>query len=407
VTPMSNSPTGAVGTAAMPECSPDEHAARALIMAEGARVCSEAAGGAARAIVLTGSMSRDEATFKKGSIGWQVLGDATFLIVLNRPVSLSMRALQQEIERRLLERAITCKVDLYTTLASAMRKIKPHIYAYELRKRGRVVWGDEQVLSLMRDFPPDAIPLEDGWWFVCNRMIEQLESATEAGTFEPDCAAVQYRIAKLYLAMAACYLLAVDSYEPSYRERSARLAQLAKCSHPPACPISLERFANFVSRCTELKLQGTVPCPDQLPHWREAATDTKALWRWMLASMTGSPPTLDCAHLLAALAAQQPLAARAKSWLRAIYTQRWSGARHWVSWSHLARGSSPRYLVYEAASDLFFAATTPADIEPEKLAAIAAKLPLPPAATGQPLSWRVVAKQVANNFRVLVASTRS
>jgi hypothetical protein len=346
---------------------------------------------------------------KKVGAGWQVLGDATFLIVLNRPISLSVQAVQQEIEHRLRQRAIACRVDVDTMLASGLRNMKPHIYAYELRKRGRVVWGDERVLSLMPDFAADAIPREDGWWFLCSRMIEQLESAAQAGAFEPGCAAVQYRIAKLYLAMSACYLLAINSYEPSYRERAARLSQLAACSAPPASPVPLERFAKFVLCCTELKLQGTVPAgPGQLPRWQDAVADAEALWRWILAGIAGCPSTLDRTDLLAALVAQQPLAARAKGWLHAASTQGWcSGWRHWGRWGNLARSSSPRYLVYEAASDLFFTASTPAAITPDKLAAIAAKLPLPLAAAAQPLSWRLLARQLAYNFRVLVASTRS
>ena len=135
--------------------------------------------------------------------------------------------LETEIERNLLARGIKCKIVVVTSTTSNLRKMRPHIYAYELRERGIVVWGDKEALRLIPRFTAAEIPMEDGWWFLCNRMIEQLESAAEANSIHDNGTGVRYRIAKLYLAMAACYLLAIGQYDPSYRERAARLQELA------------------------------------------------------------------------------------------------------------------------------------------------------------------------------------
>ena len=260
----------------------DVGAAKALIVAEGSRLCA-AVGCVARAIVLTGSMSRGEATLKRDGASWRVLGDATFLVVFDGPARLRVAELEAEIERSLLARGIRCKIVVVKSTTANLRKMRPHIYAYELRERGIVVLGDKEALRLIPRFTAAEIPTEDGWWLLCNRMIEQLESAAEENSVNDKGTAVRYRIAKLYLAMAACYLLAIGQYDPSYRERVARLQELAASDDAPPAPIPLQRFSKVVSQCTELKLQGkTVDSLDHFPEWRDAVSDAEVLWRWVL-----------------------------------------------------------------------------------------------------------------------------
>jgi hypothetical protein len=382
-------------------------AAKALIVSEGARLCAAAAGHKARAIVLTGSMSRGEATLKREGAGWRVLGDATFLVVYDRSVPLRVAELVRDIEGTLLGQRVSCKVVVVTATAANLRNMRPHIYAYELRERGVVVWGDQEALRLIPRFTASQIPEEDGWWLLCNRMIEQVQAAAEADSFDDDCTAVRYRIAKLYLAMAACYLLAIGQYAPSYRDRAARLEQLAASDDDPPMPIPLRRFSMFVSQCTELKLQGdAVDGPRRFPQWRDAVSDAEVLWRWALGRILGLDPQLGRSNLLAAVAARQPILARAKGWVRAAYVRPSAACRYALRWARLAYTMSPRYLVYEVASELFFSTPRPA-ITPHSLAVMAARLPLPPAEADQQLSWRAVARLVAHNFDVLVSSSRS
>src|SRR5437764_4958971 len=85
--PMTNamiiSTTGNAKCAAVEMQAPafaDMETAKAIIVAESSRLCAAAVDHSARAIVLTGSMSRGEATLKRDDAGWRVLGDATFLL---------------------------------------------------------------------------------------------------------------------------------------------------------------------------------------------------------------------------------------------------------------------------------------------------------------------------------------
>ena len=388
--------------------SGDSEAAKAIIVSEGTRLCAAAAGSSARAIVLTGSMSRGEATLKRDGAGWRALGDATFLVVFDGPARLRVSELERATEASLLEQGIRCKIAVVASDSAQLRDMKPHIYAYELRERGIVLWGRKDTLHLIPPFTAADIPQEDGWWFLCNRMIEQLESAADANGFEENRTVVRYRIAKLYLAMAACYLLATGQYAPSYRDRAARLKDLAASRGPQPAPIPLQRFADLVSQCTNLKLEGKIAGnPDHFPQWHDAVSDAEALWRWALARITGGSATLTRRELLLALAARQPIFARAKGWVRAAHVCRPALPRNWLRWARLACSISPRYLVYDAASELFFAAAEPETATPSELAEVVARLPLALADRREAVSWRAAAKLVAHNFHIFVESTRS
>lgn len=383
-------------------------AVKAFLVTESARLCASAVKGEARAVVLTGSMSRGEATFKRDEMGWRVLGDATFLVVFDRPVTLCTAEVEAEIVRFLLAHAIRCTVVVITTTASALRKMKPHIYAFELRERGIVVWGDPTALQLMPRYAAAEIPKEDGWWLLCNRMIEQLETAARADGEQNLSTAVSYRIAKLYLAMAACYLLSIGEYKPSYRERDEELTRLAASQCPPSSPIPLQRFSRFVSTCTSLKINGKAPHDfSDFPEWCDAVSDAEALWRWAVAQISGSQSRLDRSTLLARAAKLQRGLTRAKGWARSAYVQRAALWRYWSRWARLACLASPRYLIYGAASDLFFASPERDAVTPQKLEEIAERLPLVPAQDGRQLTWKATALMVAYNFHCLVESTRT
>jgi len=386
----------------------DIESAKALIVSEGSRLCAAAAGREARAIVLTGSMSRGEATLKRDGGGWRVLGDATFLVLSDAPARLRVAELERAVEQSLQGHGIKCKIVVVTSTTADLRNMKPHIYAYELRERGIVVWGDREALRLMPQFSAAEIPIEDGWWFLCNRMIEQLESAADASSIHDQGTAVQYRITKLYLAMAACYLLAIGQYVPSYRERVALLKKLAASNDAPSAPLPLQRFSRLVSQCTDLKLQGeTCGGPDEFPQWCDAVSDAEVLWRWVISRMSGMNANLSRTDLLGAMASRQPIMARAKGWARAAYVQRSGFSRYCLRWARLACIMSPRYLVYGAAAELFFSARERDAITGDELSSIVARLPLGPAERDQSMSWRAAARLVAHNFHVLLESTRS
>lgn len=382
-------------------------AAKALIVTESSRMIGAEVGAKARAIILTGSMSRGETTLQREGSMWRVLGDATFLVVFDRPADLNVASLEQAIHDELLIQGVKCKVVVVPSTAANLRVMKPHIYAYELKERGVVVWGDKKALSLIPAFGAADIPKEDGWWLLCNRMIEQIETAASSGTFSDDSTAVRYRIAKLYLAMSACYLLVTGNYEPSYQSRAERLKEIAETEWTAPAPIPLRRFSDVVSRCTDMKLYGEAGVSlKDFPRWHDAVADAEMIWRWALAEITGLSENIGREQLLGALASQQPMVARAKGWMRAAVSHRSGSVQESFRWARFALSSSPRYLVYGSASELFFMSQKPQSADSRQLVPIARQLPISLKGTKEQLSWNIVAKQVALNFHALLENNR-
>jgi len=339
--------------------SPDFIDTTATIVEETVYRCEATFPGRLLSLVLTGSLARAEGTLLREPSGARVLGDAEFLAVLRSsarlPASATVSALQQEIERALERRGVSCPVTLAVVRPGYLRKLPPSIFAYELAANGRVVWGRTDVLERIRRFTTAEIPREDAWRLLCNRMVEQLEALVESsGVRAPLSSELQYRTVKLYLDMATSYLVFAGAYAPSYRERRARLQRLAQDATSPG-PFPLLEFAASVEQSTVWKLAPEPLRPELPPSFlRSALEDADRLFIWELSELTGLPRGLGCRELLRNWMARQRLRHRIRGWFHVLRQQgprvSW---RFWAAWALQARVSSPRYGVYAAASGLF------------------------------------------------------
>ena len=322
-------------------------------------------------IVLTGSLARNEASVGWRQPRWTVLGDAEFLLVLNRQASLpckdDLRGLGRLIETRLKQRGVDCPVSLDACHVGFFLNLRPSIFAYELRTCGEVVWGDHSVLSLIPSFSADDIPLEDAWHLLCNRLIEQHESLLEndavSGITQET---FRYRTAKLYLDMATSLLVYLKAYQPTYQERTQVLRSLAKSKAGVVTelPVPLTTFTERVEACTEYKLHGCPPVGSFLDQNSEGDGTTllqeslgyaRALWKWELLRLTASQPTTSEKQLIQRLLRTQPMTHRLRGWLYVVRKRGWHRSwRQWPRWAQLAWNTSPRYCVYLAACELIF-----------------------------------------------------
>jgi hypothetical protein len=180
---------------------------RSAICNETVRLCLEHSSHGLRALVLTGSLARNEATFEGGEGRWSFWGDAEFLLVCDSTGSLPPAArlaeLRTRIEEALARFGIACRIGLRAVRLTYLGNLQPHLFAYELRACGRVLWGDPHILSLIPAFSPRDLSLEDAWRLLCNRMVEHLEVMEElADASAPQSGRVHYRTVKLYLDFA-------------------------------------------------------------------------------------------------------------------------------------------------------------------------------------------------------------
>jgi len=397
------------------------------VRGEAVRLLADEYAGRLRAIILTGSLARDEATVVEKEGRWKCLGDAEFLLVFeerNRmPATSELEPLLRQIEARLEQRNIFCHVVAGACRADGLSKFRPSIFVHELRTQGEVVWGDVKILSLLPGFSASDIPREDAWQMLCNRMIEQLEVMAES---KPDTEAivhVQYRAVKLYLDMATSLLVFFGAYQPTYRERAEHLRLVAEKGSAQDFPFSLQVFANRVAACTQFKLQESVAWDADAPEivadfgfLNEALLYAKHLWRWELARLADSSDQLPECQLLERWMRLQPMRKRLRGWLYLLRARgRHWGWRNWQRWLRLARRASPRYCVYAAASRLFSGLPATQDSSAAPLNAKVdwdeARSWLPvftgPRTNGESETWQRLATEIAWNYHQFLEGTQA
>ncbi len=405
-------------------------ALRDQICEEVAAHCSRQWGDQLRAVVLTGSLARNEATFGTEEGHASLLGDAEFLLLFRKGASLpaapATDALRRAIEGALLDRGLRCVVELSPLRPDFLRRLQPHIFAYELRECGQVVLGDPKILSLIRPFSARDISLEDAWQLLCNRMIEMLEVVSAlAGRPASLPSEVFYRTVKLYLDMATSLLVFAGAYQPTYRRRAGALQQLAQTAGAgQRFPFDLGDFSRNVAACTEWKLSGETPAMQHavtgdngrgFKLWEDAILYAHLLWRWELERMTGMRAQASDRELLKKWTALQPAASRLRGWLYVVRRQEWQRSwRDWPRWMLHAWQTSPRYSVYAAAGALFF--RLPSLIQPEDRRppitadweALRSMLPVnTEGASSKACSWTELAADIVANYQQFLVGTRS
>ena len=331
------------------------------------------------AVVLSGSMARDEETVLHTDGFSKVLGDAEFYLVFDRRVNARAFAshvagLVQEIESRLAALGIRCPVSFATPTLKDLRQMSPHIMGYELRTTGKVVWGEKHVLTSIPSFDSAEIPLWDSWRSVSNRMIEQLGQAEAFEVCSKNgIAELLYRCLKVQLELATLVTHFHGAFQPTYQRRAEAIRQLQVRSVPASLLPWWQELAKRVEMATQFKLQkNDVSLYTRILSDRcgaeEAATLSRteceevlalvrSVWFWGAEQLLGRP--LDsCDEPLRAglaIASAQSWQWRARGWAHLLLLE--SRGRKIQSWSRflrLSRFGGPRFLAYSVAAALYF-----------------------------------------------------
>jgi hypothetical protein len=293
-----------------------------------------------------------------------------------------------------------------------------HIFGYELKTCGRVLWGDSDLMSLAPAFGIANIPLEDGWRTMCNRLVELLAGVCSVDrAYIGESEVLRYKCVKLYLDMATSFLLFSKCYAPSYRERDRRLCCLV--NRPQAegtdWPFDATEFAAIVHACTKYKLSG-VPLPNSLGGvvlLRSALEHAHRLWRWELAKLTGSDVANTPDHTLwMRWARLQNLRDKLRGWSFVARQRRFGNTWYeYPRWVRLSITASPRLWIYRAAIDVVFqlpALLKAADEQSYDESWQMASQWLPERLRKDALiSWRHLAQEIVLNYELYLVPTRA
>lgn len=331
------------------------------------------------AVVVAGSLGRDEFTVLKLDGRARVLGDAEFFTVFRRGAEVNAfrglaSVLARRIEEALEDQGIDCPVSFGAHTLELLRRMPPHILGFELRTTGKVAWGDPRVLEQIPAFGTREIPKWDAWRSVANRMIEQLACAEAFITREKGALCeLLYRTIKLQLDLGTMVLHFLGAYSPTYRGRADALEHLKEEGSSGGQLPWLPGLAARVKDCTAFKLQPSPSSPywgvfadlsafeDQVRFVQEEHLEViplvRAAWLWgaerlLKRRVAGTEAPLD---LALELARKQDWHWRVRGWLRWILTeQAWKKPNLWGLFPRLAKHGGPRFLAYAVAGALYF-----------------------------------------------------
>jgi hypothetical protein len=376
-----------------------------------------------RSLILTGSLARGEATVLVKDGVWKFPGDAEFLLLFHDRFPLPSEAdiafLGRRIEAGLQKQNVQCCIGLSGCHAKYLANLRPHIFAYELRKYGHIVWGDRSVLQLIPGFSTSEIPLEDGWRLLCNRMVEHLEEMASADSISPEIRdELFYSTLKLCLDSATSLLLFAGAYEPSYRRRAERLKELARDQNEIqklSLPFSLQEFSGFLSFCTDLKLSADGGSWGAAPweFWETGVEYAALLGNWELARLTGVSTPSSSEELMARWIESESLIRNLYAWSSVLRQAPWQKSLlHWPRWVWQALYGSPRYQIYALAFALFDRLTAIRKQESEGVSADSellfrcSRLPLALSRNGLK-GWRRLASEIGWNYHQFLEDTRA
>ncbi|MGH9471783.1 MAG: hypothetical protein ACRD2H_05990 [Terriglobales bacterium] len=302
-------------------------------------------------LLLTGSLAAGEGAWRREAARWRLLGDIDLLIAWPdwRPLPRSgaMAEFTRAIERRLAAEGIFAVAPAHAGHARALRRLPASIWLHDLRAHAQVLAGPGEVAQLLPACPAAAIPAEDGWRLLNNRMAELLETQAAGGVAD------DYRLVRLQLAMGAAALVGAGRYTSGARAQTAALRRWAA---EPGSPPAVSELAAMAERALAAKFGGVSPCS-----WPRTQPLLYRVWRWQLERLAAAAKVeaseAGDAELLRALAAKRPLRQRLRAW--AALARR-TPLGEWQRHRPAAIGASaatPRDRVYAAAAQLLFAPT--------------------------------------------------
>ena len=410
------------------ECTP---AALAFPIQEAlVEVCRESFRVGLRAVVLTGSVARNEASYVYRNGQAILLSDIEAIVVLHDDSPLAsnqaIRSLCEQAEARLALNGVRVHVSLSVVHGAYLRDLPPHIYSYELRACGLVLFGEETILEeQIPNYAACDLSREDAWRMLSNRLIEQMEGAMESSGGD----GLRYRSIKLCLDLASSLLVFYGRFEAGYRARLRIIEEFAMTPDAQQLPVSIGEFLPLVRWCTSAKLQPDAAVESEQTEATTTDTDNCAqgagaasvesfasratqwawqTWLWELQRMTGTDGREEAEEMIRVFGCRLGIRRLLRGWLYALRRGGWvRSARHWPKWLRLlAGGLTPRHAIYLAAyrwqklrGDTASRDTT------QGMKAVCDLLPVSAATPGATAAE--VALQLAWNYKDFVTETRA
>ena len=139
-----------------------------------AKFITEDYSGKLEALILIGSFARGEGVVLQSSDNPVFLSDIEFWAVAKPDSFNRLRDISGKTRDYLRSLGVDIKLSIGLTTKKHLKKLKPCIFTVEVKRFGKVLWGDKKVLDNIPDYSKEDIVPLDGFILLNNRIVEQL-----------------------------------------------------------------------------------------------------------------------------------------------------------------------------------------------------------------------------------------
>jgi len=269
------------------------------------------------ALILVGSFSRGEGIVAEdnGKLRW--LSDLEFVAVVRVSAFARLRVqrvkLENGVENHINSSGINTKVSLGFTTKKHLRKLKPYIFTIEMKKYGKVLWGDKSALEIIPDFSYTDIDPKDGFILLNNRIVEQLMLLDK---IETGCPVYQYEIDKGYIQIVNSILAFKILYKSLYSEKKEAFFKIyGKIEYLKYIVPALEdrvrlAFASF----KDLDIK-PLSKEKALNEWKNLRSCIRSVWIYEASNLTGND-VYDIKILINVFTAIPGVKNRIRGWIK-------------------------------------------------------------------------------------------
>jgi len=292
-------------------------------------------GNALEAVILIGSFARGEEIIRKKKDGSQVIvSDLEFLAVVKGGV-IPLKIQAPSIEG--------IDVTIGQATKDQLRKLRPTIFAVDLKKFGKVLWGRLNILDYVPDYTETAIDPVDAFILLNNRIVEQLKLRLKIEAERPF---EYYLYDKGYIQIVNSILAFKRKYKCLYPEKYKAFTEL---NDPQVVYLSKqvkEAFDNCRKGRPEKIMQS-----GNVDQWSRLRESMKRVWHWEAKELLNNPQlTFKQAVNDFPKIVSKP--ERLKGWAKLLKQKKLSllglGTLKNIMYT------SPQFLIYQDAVSLYF-----------------------------------------------------
>ncbi len=179
-------------------------------------------------------------------------------------------------------------ISLGFTTRSHLKRLKPYIYTVEVKKFGRVLYGDENIVSHIPDYSFEDIAPADGFILLNNRIVEQMILLNKIEDGE---VISQYEFDKGYVQLVNSLLVLNRRYRSLYPEKLKEFMEMSQCHNVTMS----QDLVNRVQQAFASMKQAPELIIDQseaLEKWVELREHFRMVWmgqRSLLSRLLGKP----------------------------------------------------------------------------------------------------------------------